>query len=45
MVNALAQLTCSSCNEGFVEIVEKKKDKKSDSVAEDVDEEKKRANE
>ncbi len=25
MVNALAQLTCSHCSEGFVEIVEKKK--------------------
>jgi hypothetical protein len=45
MVNALAQLTCSNCSEGFVEIVEKKKDKKSDSVANEVDEEKKRANE
>lgn len=45
MVNALAQLTCSNCSEGFVEIVEKKKDKKSDSVADEVDEEKKRANE
>lgn len=45
MVNALAQLTCSHCSEGFVEIVEKKKQNKSDSGVGDVDEEKKRANE
>jgi len=43
MVNALAQLTCSHCHEGFVEIVEKKKSQAAKTP--DVDEEKKRANE
>lgn len=45
MVNALAQLTCSNCSQGFVEIIEKKKDKKSASGVDRVDEQKKRANE
>ena len=45
MVNALAQLTCSNCSQGFVEIIEKKKDKKSGSGVDGVDEQKKRANE
>ena len=45
MVNALAQLTCSNCSQGFVEIIEKKKDKKSASGVDGVDEQKKRANE
>jgi hypothetical protein len=45
MVNALAQLTCSNCSQGFVEIIEKKKDKKIGSGVDGVDEQKKRANE
>ena len=45
MVNALAQLTCSNCSQGFAEIIEKKKDKQSDSGVDGVDEQKKRANE
>jgi len=45
MVNALTQITCQKCGEGFVEIVEKNKRKLDSSMSSEVDEEKRRANE